>query len=194
MCASASKTTAWAIPSYQRRPSSPGKREGNVRFPTNLHGVRRSRDHSSKRDRSLRLGFSLLQSALKYNSTTIYRAVKSATDSFFLEGVLYIKRIGHVFISISTRMTLEWQQRWSGRIAACLVYRRDAYAFAPTSSVSGVNGSWWSNQVAVGSWSCLLHRTLCLLHRTSCLLHRTSCLLHRMFCLPQCRSHRVRCL
>ena len=31
-----------AIPSYQRRPSYPRKREGNVRFPTNLHGVRRS--------------------------------------------------------------------------------------------------------------------------------------------------------
>jgi len=31
-----------AIPSYQRRPSSLRKREGNVRFPTNLHGVRRS--------------------------------------------------------------------------------------------------------------------------------------------------------
>jgi len=30
-----------AIPSYQRRPSSPRKRGGNVRFPTNLHGVRR---------------------------------------------------------------------------------------------------------------------------------------------------------
>ena len=30
------------VPSYQRRPSSPRKREGNVRFPTNLHGVRRS--------------------------------------------------------------------------------------------------------------------------------------------------------
>jgi len=28
-----------AIPSYQRRPSSPRKREGNVRFPTNLHGT-----------------------------------------------------------------------------------------------------------------------------------------------------------
>jgi len=33
-----------AIPSYQKRPSSSSlrKREGNVRFPTNLHGVRRS--------------------------------------------------------------------------------------------------------------------------------------------------------
>jgi len=30
-----------AIPSYQRRPSSPNNREENVRFPTNLHGVRR---------------------------------------------------------------------------------------------------------------------------------------------------------
>jgi len=31
-----------AVPSYQRRPSSPRKRAGNVWFPTNLHGVRRS--------------------------------------------------------------------------------------------------------------------------------------------------------
>ena len=31
-----------AVPSYQRRPSSPRNREGNVRFPTNLHGVGRS--------------------------------------------------------------------------------------------------------------------------------------------------------
>ena len=31
-----------AIPSYQRRPSSLRKREGNVRFPTNLHVVLRS--------------------------------------------------------------------------------------------------------------------------------------------------------
>ena len=30
-----------AVPSYQRRPSSPRMREGNVRFPSNLHGVRR---------------------------------------------------------------------------------------------------------------------------------------------------------
>ena len=31
-----------AIPSYQRRLSSPRKREESVRFPKNLHGVRRS--------------------------------------------------------------------------------------------------------------------------------------------------------
>jgi len=31
-----------AVPSYQRQPSSPRNREGNVRFPTNLHGVGRS--------------------------------------------------------------------------------------------------------------------------------------------------------
>jgi len=31
-----------ANPSHQRRPSSPRNREGNVRFPTNLHGVGRS--------------------------------------------------------------------------------------------------------------------------------------------------------
>ena len=36
------KCLAKAIPSYQRRPSFPRKREGNVRFPTNLHGVRHS--------------------------------------------------------------------------------------------------------------------------------------------------------
>jgi len=34
--------------SYQRRPSSPRKREGNVRFPTNLHGVRRSARPTSR--------------------------------------------------------------------------------------------------------------------------------------------------
>jgi len=37
-----------AVPSYQRRPCSPRKREGNVRFPTNLHGVRRSARPTSK--------------------------------------------------------------------------------------------------------------------------------------------------
>ena len=37
-----------AIPSYQRRPSSPRKREENVRFPTNLHGVRRSARPTSR--------------------------------------------------------------------------------------------------------------------------------------------------
>ena len=31
-----------AVPSYQRRPSSPRNREGNVRFPTNMHGAGRS--------------------------------------------------------------------------------------------------------------------------------------------------------
>ena len=34
--------------SYQRRPSSPRKREGNVRFPTNLNGVRRSARPTSR--------------------------------------------------------------------------------------------------------------------------------------------------
>jgi len=34
--------------SYQRRPSSPRKKEGNVRFPTNLHGVRRSARTTSR--------------------------------------------------------------------------------------------------------------------------------------------------
>jgi len=34
--------------SYQRRPSSLKKREGNVRFPTNLHGVRRSARPTSR--------------------------------------------------------------------------------------------------------------------------------------------------
>jgi len=38
----------WAVPSYQRRPSSPRKREGNVRFATNLHGVRRSAGPTSR--------------------------------------------------------------------------------------------------------------------------------------------------
>ena len=38
----------WAIPSYQRRPSSLRKREGNLRFPTNLHGVRRSARPTSR--------------------------------------------------------------------------------------------------------------------------------------------------
>jgi len=37
-----------AVPSYQRWPSSPRKREGNVRFPTNLHGVRRSARPTSR--------------------------------------------------------------------------------------------------------------------------------------------------
>jgi len=37
-----------AIPSYQRRPSSLKKREGNVRFPTNLHGDRRSARPTSR--------------------------------------------------------------------------------------------------------------------------------------------------
>ena len=34
--------------SYQRRPSSPRNREGNVRFPTNLHGVGRSARPTSR--------------------------------------------------------------------------------------------------------------------------------------------------
>ena len=37
-----------AVPSYQRQPSSPRNREGNVRFPTNLHGVRRSARPTSR--------------------------------------------------------------------------------------------------------------------------------------------------
>jgi len=37
-----------AVPSYQIRPSSPRKREGNVRFPTNLHRVRRSTRPTSR--------------------------------------------------------------------------------------------------------------------------------------------------
>ena len=37
-----------AVPSYQRRLSSPRKREANVRFPTNLHGVRRSARPTSR--------------------------------------------------------------------------------------------------------------------------------------------------
>jgi len=63
----------WAIPSYQRRSSSLIKRDGNVRFPMNLYGVRRSARTTSRwapkahrmmgktqwRHRSLRMGFSL---------------------------------------------------------------------------------------------------------------------------------------
>jgi len=41
-------TSTWAIPSYQRRPSSLRKSEGNVRFPTNLHGVHRSARPTSR--------------------------------------------------------------------------------------------------------------------------------------------------
>ena len=37
-----------AIPSYQRRSSFPRKREGNVRFPTNLYGVRCSARPTSR--------------------------------------------------------------------------------------------------------------------------------------------------
>jgi len=42
VCACACIFILQAIPSYQRRPSSLKKMEGNVRFPTNLHVVRRS--------------------------------------------------------------------------------------------------------------------------------------------------------
>jgi len=38
----------WAILSYQRRPSSLRKREGHVRFSTNLRGVRRSARPTSR--------------------------------------------------------------------------------------------------------------------------------------------------
>jgi len=37
-----------AVPSYQRQPSSPRMRERNVRFPTNLRGVRRSARPTSR--------------------------------------------------------------------------------------------------------------------------------------------------
>ena len=40
--------TDLAVPSYQRRPSSQRNREGNVRFPTNLHGVGRSGRSTSR--------------------------------------------------------------------------------------------------------------------------------------------------
>ena len=45
-----SETRAWgsAMASYQRQPSSPRKREGNVRFPTDLHGEGRSARSTSR--------------------------------------------------------------------------------------------------------------------------------------------------
>jgi len=45
---SAAQGSLPAIPSYQRRSSSPRKREENVTFPTNLHGVRRSARPTSR--------------------------------------------------------------------------------------------------------------------------------------------------
>ena len=46
------------------------------------------------------------ESSIKFQTKYI-GAVESITVPFFLEGVLYIKRTSHDYISVSTRMTLE---------------------------------------------------------------------------------------
>jgi len=64
------------------------------------------------------------------NQTIYIGSVKAITGAFFLEGVQYIRLTSHVPISVSTRMTLAWHQKWLGRSGPCLVYRRDGYRFA----------------------------------------------------------------
>jgi len=68
----------------------------------------------------------------KKTPTVHIGAVKASLDSFFLEGVLYMKRIGHVPISVSMRVALSGISNWSDRSGPCLVFRRDGYESAIT--------------------------------------------------------------
>ena len=122
----------WAMPSYQKRPSSLRKREGNVRFPTNLHGVRRSARPTSR----------WAPKAHRVMGKTQWRHCERS----FGTNVLVLGKERDDFLSLSKPLKRTSTFFFKSWLRICITKNQSTY-LAPFSTKNRIWGRYWYSQI-----------------------------------------------